>query len=222
MDPIFPQPQQNIHLRITIPQLLSFIYGDDTYTNQRAWLIRHTQSIGHCRVISRAFAEDVYNLDQEELFTHVEVYETGESSPETPPHIYTLWSRQEWLESNERVRLAKYASRIRMRQHSAYEDCLTMAGYVARTLCGNTPHAHAFEESMLLQAKLCKYDIVKFVGYLKSLNKSMLEATPKFNIDFSSGLDKYLPPVVTVSTEAQHVVLAQPKQDELLSLLTKL
>jgi len=95
------------------------------------------------------------------------ISETGVS-----PNIYTLWPRQDWLESNERVRLSKCASVIRREEQTTRDICEFIASAAAKQIVGATEFAKTVRDGFIAQARLYDYSVAKLLDYLDYLATS--------------------------------------------------
>jgi len=148
----------------------------------------NTLAVGYCRVIPKSLAEEIYAIDAGEVIAHIEVYKTGASANNPPPlsdripesykatkvspNIYTLWPRQDWLESNERVRLSKCASVIRREEQTTRDICEFIASAAAKQIVGATEFAKTVRDGFIAQARLYDYSVAKLLDYLDYLATS--------------------------------------------------
>ena len=160
--------QPTTHLQVTVPQLLDFLYGDEEFYRERHWLVRNTMAAGYCRVVSQQLASEVFALDPGELYTHIQEYFIPDSHT-----FFTLWRRQEWRESNERIRLSKLSSTHRCAAKTTRDDCEHIARCVARKVAGQSDAADIFVVGLMASAQRKNYDIVKFLAYIKELNTNL-------------------------------------------------
>ena len=167
--PLSPPVLQPFHLNISINTLFSFVYGDETFYNERVYLLRHTDAIGNCRIVSKSLAQQIYALDPDELFTHIEVY----TFADFPVPIHTLWRQAEWRESNEKLRLSKLRSIVRTSNLTQRDDCEYIARLFSRKVFPSSPHADTFYQSLLLQAREVGNCPRKFAEYCVGLNTTL-------------------------------------------------
>jgi len=238
-EPLNDSPTTPTHLQVNIKTLLALAFGDDTYFHDRVWLGLNTLAVGYCRVIPKSLAEEIYAIDAGEVIAHIEVYKTGASANNPPPlsdripesykatkvspNIYTLWPRQDWLESNERVRLSKCASVIRREEQTTRDICEFIASAAAKQIVGATEFAKTVRDGFIAQARLYDYSVAKLLDYLDYLatssglldpvSRQPLDLTTKHRKEFLSkdsstdSLDGNNPG----STDSQRV----PSQEEL-------
>lgn len=215
-------PTAPTHLQVNIKTLLSLAFGDDSAYHDRVWLGLNTLAVGYCRVIPKALAEEIFAIDAGEVITHIEVYKTGASANNPPPlsdripesykplkvssQIYTLWQRQDWLESNERVRLAKCASVVRRDEQTARDICEFIASAAAKQIVGATEFAKTVRDGFIAQARLYDYNIAKLLDYLDYLATSsgLLDPVTRTPLDLTSKHRKeFLSKPATATTDSE-------------------
>ena len=173
---------------LTIPELLHLAFGDEEYYHDRVWLSLYTNAIGHCRVIGKPLAEDLFTKDPNEQFVHIQVYDVAKMRdavridnrvPESftvskvSPTIYTLWPILTWRESNERLRLSRDESNTRRMLRSTRDICEFIARDVAIKICGGRSN----EQSKLLatglvnQAFTYEWNVSAFLDYIDLVAK---------------------------------------------------
>lgn len=149
-------------------------------------------------------AEDIYAIDPAEVFTHVEVYDkaaytTGTLSLRFPESyrvakvtdkIYTLWRRQEWLESNEKLRLAKLSSTVRAAGKTARDVCEFIARDFASKILvgGDREMILRLTVGLVTRAGEADYDIPRFIEYLRNFNKQIVP-----DKDITAGYEEHIP-----------------------------
>ena len=191
-------------ISLTLTQTLAIFYGgDDELYHNRVWLSIHTLASGHCHVIRQRLAEDIYALDPDEVLTHVEVYDKSAYTeslslriPESYKHtkvsqqIHTLWRRQEWLESNEKLRLAKLASSTRAKGKTTRDIAEFIARDFARkVLVGqNNELAQRLTVGLTTKASDLDFNISAFITYLQAFNKQIAPER-----DFTAAYAEYIP-----------------------------
>lgn len=185
-----PTEQTPSTIILTLPEILAAYYGgDDGLYHNRVWLHAHTLAAGHCHVIRETLAREIMTIDSAEILTHIEVYDTrayvadAMIGPRAYPdsynpskvsqNIFTLWRRQEWAESNEKLRLSRLQSTKRQLAKSTRDICEWIARDFTIQMCGKqAPQVKALTDSFFLQAREFNYDITRFLSYLNTFVES--------------------------------------------------
>lgn len=157
-------------LTLSLDQYLKLIYGDDSHSPMLHWLYANTQACGHCRIVTAEFASQLFALDPNEYIIHIERYTTGHKDF---PFIHTVWSLQEWRESNERVRLARLESLIRRAAKTTKDHCEFMANSVAYGILPDSTASKQFAINLFANAARMNYNLKEFFDYLTDVNKSI-------------------------------------------------
>lgn len=182
-------------LHLSIDTLLRLAFTDEEHYHDRVWLSLYTEACGHCRVIDKVLAEELYALDPDESIIHIQLYEPSKYGnnkltdriPESfkvakvSAIIHTLWPILAWRESNERVRIARDASNSRRLIRSTRDICEFIARDVALRMTNNSKGetTKLITTGLINEARTYGWDVKRMLDYIDFAVKECYDAAGK-------------------------------------------